>query len=865
MLRHTEFEGVAATEAHGLISDMTGEGFDPYRAWLNIRDVRRPLNAYQLLGLAAAEGDLDRIRRAASQQRAAMEMHRFEAHPATWRAVRDELEQAIQTLTDADLKVAYDITLRHGGDPEPTLRPENGNGASRAPAALLRCAQCGSDNPSTRKFCGSCGHNLWETCPSCGTLSLAGERYCGACGVHLSSHIRQLVEQYEANLAKAQSLHQEFRYEEALALLTTMLAVEHSYLAEPMRRAKQLQEEVSRDRDLRLAQIQTALDQANAAAEGCDFAAALALLEPIPAALRSPEMETLYRDMRAKASELALLEESLEEAVRQKNSTEVLASVRQVLKIKPDHARALKLARHLAQSVGRVAADRLARHRYEDACRLLQQLPEEVLSEQLAELSQRATELLWLMQHLRSAPYADAPLLAIAGRLRKMAPADPQAARWYDEIQRRVAAGSRQSKFSVPTMIRAPENNHCGLPVDWLTGFRRVDDSRVRESAAFVEHPGNYYVSAGLALHGLGLAGLRINLLPDDGGVWGRLSRVLPRRSSGVAWGLDLGCGALKAVRLALDDKQKSPAITACDYQEYRKVLSQANDEAEAQTLVQEALQAFAARHRLRGERVCLGLPPAMVLSRMLTMPVISPEKLEVAVRYEARRQFPHLHGELVLGHHAMEKIEGDLHVRRESEVLMVVTRRARLEVLLKACQELGISVESVQADFLALHNFLLLDHLPEQVQDVALPSAVMPALAVLDIGADSSNLVVSSAKLAWHRNIPLGTERFTKTLVREFDLSFAEAEKLLRNPDAAPSLHKFYSALQPACEDFVEEIQRTLEGFRRIHHKQRVEMLLGLGGGFQLHGLMKYLRYGPQPLDRRPNGDRILTATAPA
>ena len=56
-------------------------GSDPYRAWLNVKQVERPLTAYQLLGLEALEDDVETIRAADGLQRVAIQTHRDEAPP----------------------------------------------------------------------------------------------------------------------------------------------------------------------------------------------------------------------------------------------------------------------------------------------------------------------------------------------------------------------------------------------------------------------------------------------------------------------------------------------------------------------------------------------------------------------------------------------------------------------------------------------------------------------------------------------------------------------------------------------------------------------------------------------------------------
>ncbi len=51
----------------------------------------------------------------------------------------------------------------------------------------MHCASCGTDNPSSAKFCKGCGASLARTCPGCGALPAADARFCNECGYALGS------------------------------------------------------------------------------------------------------------------------------------------------------------------------------------------------------------------------------------------------------------------------------------------------------------------------------------------------------------------------------------------------------------------------------------------------------------------------------------------------------------------------------------------------------------------------------------------------------------------------------------------------------------------------------------------------------
>ena len=49
----------------------------------------------------------------------------------------------------------------------------------------MNCPNCGFENPSNLRFCGSCGTRLTNACPECGFANPMSFRFCGMCGTRL--------------------------------------------------------------------------------------------------------------------------------------------------------------------------------------------------------------------------------------------------------------------------------------------------------------------------------------------------------------------------------------------------------------------------------------------------------------------------------------------------------------------------------------------------------------------------------------------------------------------------------------------------------------------------------------------------------
>ncbi|HWB10061.1 MAG TPA: hypothetical protein VG826_12590 [Pirellulales bacterium] len=85
--------------------------FDAYADWLKIPADRRPPTHYDLLGLAQAEADADRIYRAAMDRMGLVRRYHLGARAADALRLQNEISRALDCLRDPDQKRRYDEQL----------------------------------------------------------------------------------------------------------------------------------------------------------------------------------------------------------------------------------------------------------------------------------------------------------------------------------------------------------------------------------------------------------------------------------------------------------------------------------------------------------------------------------------------------------------------------------------------------------------------------------------------------------------------------------------------------------------------------------------------------------------------------------
>jgi type IV pilus assembly protein PilM len=175
-----------------------------------------------------------------------------------------------------------------------------------------------------------------------------------------------------------------------------------------------------------------------------------------------------------------------------------------------------------------------------------------------------------------------------------------------------------------------------------------------------------------------------------------------------------------------------------------------------------------------------------------------------------------------------------------------VAAKRLQLKDRLAKIEALGLPVDLVQGDALALHNYLTYEYETRMGSPAPTKHDDANAVtAVIDMGNDTMNVMVFAPRLAWFHNCGLGGYSFTKALVKELRVSSAQAEQIKRAPTTAVDLAPVFTAMEAVFETVAEEVQSALAVFAKTHRHKRIAGILGVGGGFQIHGLLRYLRFG--------------------
>ncbi|MFO0426623.1 MAG: pilus assembly protein PilM [Planctomyces sp.] len=331
------------------------------------------------------------------------------------------------------------------------------------------------------------------------------------------------------------------------------------------------------------------------------------------------------------------------------------------------------------------------------------------------------------------------------------------------------------------------------------------------------------------------------------------------------AWGIDIGQAGLKAIRLRSTEDGRRVVATAFDYIPHAKILSQ--PDAVPEELIRTAITTFLGRNQVDGDLIGISVPGQSSLAKFIKLPPVEAGKVAEIVRYEARQQIPFDLNEVIWDYQPIGGSPEESGFMLEAEVGLFAMKRDLVFDAMKPLTSNRKEIELVQIAPLAIYNYLSFDVLGfRKTAETPDPPSSEDYYVMLDMGADNTTLLVSNGRSIWIRNVPIGGNHFTRALTREMKLTFAKAEHLKLNATKSPDPKAVFQAMRPVFNDFVTEVQRSIGYFGSVNRAAKIRKIIGVGNGFRLAGLQKFLQqnlqYEVQRLESLEGvtGDSVLT-----
>jgi len=246
---------------------------------------------------------------------------------------------------------------------------------------------------------------------------------------------------------------------------------------------------------------------------------------------------------------------------------------------------------------------------------------------------------------------------------------------------------------------------------------------------------------------------------------------------------------------------------------------------------VSSAISKIFNENKIASKAVATSVSGHSVIVKKITMQSMSEQELQESIHTEAAQHIPFDIADVNIDYQILsEDTTGP-----QMEVLLVAVKKDKILNYTNVLSLAGKSPAIVDIDAFALQNCYEFNYDPAPGSTVAL----------LNIGASVMNInIVKGTMPLFTRDVSVGGNQYTDSLLKELDLSFDDAEALkLGQKVGTVSEDAKMPILQQVTEIIVLEIQKTFDFFRATASGEHIERVLLAGGSSVVPGLMESLR----------------------
>jgi type IV pilus assembly protein PilM len=294
---------------------------------------------------------------------------------------------------------------------------------------------------------------------------------------------------------------------------------------------------------------------------------------------------------------------------------------------------------------------------------------------------------------------------------------------------------------------------------------------------------------------------------------------------------LDIGTSAIRLAELA----PTREGYQLVRYLQRDLVIDPATDEEEKAEMRRDALQRLLKDSKVRSRKTIAAVPGQSVFTRNRPLPPVPEYKVTQIVKYEIQQQIPFNLDQIALDYQVLGRTEAGGY-----DVMMAAIKVDVVEKQVEILRKVKRNIDIVDVSPIAAYNWL--KHTGEFGDDGQ-------CVALVDIGATTTDIVVQKDnQFRFTRSLHVGGNDVTSAIATNFNMTFAEAERLKREKGFAPTGDpkrdgRGGEVIGKVLGRLVAEINRSFAYFRSQPGGGPVQRVIVTGGGACLRNIIPYLQ----------------------
>lgn len=283
--------------------------------------------------------------------------------------------------------------------------------------------------------------------------------------------------------------------------------------------------------------------------------------------------------------------------------------------------------------------------------------------------------------------------------------------------------------------------------------------------------------------------------------------------------GVDIGATSIKVCQLK--ETRKGYSLVKLGYHPLEPQTIVDRHVMNSQAVVDALVRTFQ-RAKIRQKEVALSVSGQSVISRKITVPIMTTAELDEQIQWEAENHIPF----------DIKDVNVDYEILRrrpeagQMDLLLVAAKRDELNDYVQILRQAKLKPVVVDIDAFTIQNLFVYNRgiSPDQTY------------AIINVGATQASInIISRGVSAFTRDIANGGNYLTEQIIKQLGVPYEQAEELkiqAATAHAASALPaKLHEVVDQVCDTIAGEIQRSLDFFLATSGEERIGRVFLTGG----------------------------------
>jgi type IV pilus assembly protein PilM len=235
---------------------------------------------------------------------------------------------------------------------------------------------------------------------------------------------------------------------------------------------------------------------------------------------------------------------------------------------------------------------------------------------------------------------------------------------------------------------------------------------------------------------------------------------------------------------------------------------------------------------KLKTKKVICSLPETKAFLRIISIPQMSDDELNEAVKWEMEANIPLPLDQVYYDWQVIP--EALLFEKNRTNLLVVAIAKAVVDQTVEVLELAGLDPVGLEIESIA------------QVRSLLLEKNEKETVLTVDIGDRRTSFSVTRGGVpCFTSSIPLCGQSLTDVISKGMNVNFEEAEKIKISYGIGDDFKNdaLFKSTQPVLENFVQEIERSIDFYvTGLKYSSSVDRIIMCGGGSNTKGIVPYL-----------------------